>query len=76
MIKDAAVEFQFVEKIIQFLPHYNFSVSVHADNAVRMKNVRERFTRILRKENPDGFIFMIGKNYDKLHSVTTLLLLS
>lgn len=61
MIKDAADKFQFVDKIIQFLPHYNFNISVHADNAVRIKNVRERFLRILKDENPDGFIFMIGK---------------
>jgi hypothetical protein len=60
MIKDAADKFQFVDKIIQFLPHYNFNTSVHADNAVRIKNVRERFRRILEDENPDGFIFMIG----------------
>ena len=68
MIKDAADKFQFVDKIIQFLPHYNFNISVHADNAVRIKNVRERFLRILKDENPDGFIFMIGNKHLSFYS--------
>lgn len=61
MLLDAAEKFQLAKKVQQFLPDYSFNVSVHANNAVRVKNVRERFMRILKsKENPDGFIFMTG----------------
>jgi hypothetical protein len=57
MILDAAEKFQLAKKVQQYLPDYAFNVTVHANNAVRVKNIRERFMKILfSKENPDGYI--------------------
>jgi hypothetical protein len=57
MILDAAEKFQLAKKVQQYLPDYAFNVTVHANNAVRVKNIRERFMKILTsKENPDGYI--------------------
>jgi hypothetical protein len=57
MILDASEKFQLVKKVQQYLPDYAFNVTVHANNAVRVKNIRERFMKILTsKENPDGYI--------------------
>lgn len=61
MLLDAAEKFNLVGKMQQFLPDYRFNVSVHANNAVRMKNIRERFQRTVMRENPDGFIIMAGQ---------------
>jgi hypothetical protein len=63
MLLDAAEKFQLAKKVQQFLPDYSFNVSVHANNAVRVKNIRERFMKVLKsKENPDGFIIMTGSS--------------
>jgi hypothetical protein len=66
MIKDATEHYDFIGKIQNYLPGYNYNVTVHADNAVRYINVRQRFDRILRKENPDGFVIMSGEFWFKL----------
>lgn len=74
MILDAYEKYNLIGKIKQLLPSYNFNMTVHANNAVRIKNVRERFQRTLARESYlDGVIIMTGK-YFFVNSVRTFLL--
>lgn len=67
MILDAAEKFQLAKKMKDYLPDYAFNVSVHANNAVRVKNIRERFMKLLNaKDSPDGYIIMAGEAFFKM----------
>ena len=61
MLLDAEEKFFLTKKIHQFLPDYKFNMTVHANNAVRVKNIRERLSNgVYRREKPDGYIIMAG----------------
>ena len=60
MILDAYEKNNLVGKIQALMPDYSFNMSVHANNAVRIKNIRERFQRTLIREHIDGVIIMAG----------------
>ena len=60
MILDAYEKNNLVGKIQALMPDYSFNMSVHANNAVRIKNIRERFQRALIREHVDGVIIMAG----------------
>ena len=49
MLLDAIQNYNLIGKLQQFLPMYNFNVSVHANSAVRIKNIRERLPRFISK---------------------------
>lgn len=64
MLLDAEDEYSLSSKIFKFLPDYSFNLTVHANRAVRMKNLKEKFLNgKYTKENPDGFIIMAGTSF-------------
>ena len=60
MILDAYEKNNLVGKIQALLPDYRFNMTVYANNAVRVKNIRERFQKQLIRERVDGVILMAG----------------
>ena len=61
MLLDAEDDYSLSSKILKFLPDYSFNLTVHANRAVRIKNLKEKFLNgKYTKENPDGFIIMAG----------------
>ena len=60
MILDAYEKNNLVGKIQALLPDYRFNMTVFANNAVRVKNIRERFQKQLIREHVDGVILMAG----------------
>ena len=63
MLLDAIQNYNLIGKLQQFLPMYNFNVSVHANSAVRIKNIRERLPRFISTSGIDGYIIMAGKKH-------------
>jgi hypothetical protein len=52
-----------VQIFIHIYIHINFNTLVHANNAVRIKNIRERLPGQLVRDQPDGIIMMAGSLY-------------
>ena len=76
MLLDAIQNYNLIGKIKQFLPMYNFNVSIRANSAVRIKNIRERLPRFISTSGIDGYIIMAGKALYLIIIIVILMIIS